>query len=155
MKILRSQDGSITQDIEKIKQRMSLFADTVTVEMEEKTKEVFGEPLSPLESVKRIVNDVREKGDDALKFYSDKFEKTTLTIDNFKVKEDEIEGAYKKVSPDFISAIKNASENIRIFQEYIRVREPKPFFSNGTRITVNYKPIENVGIYIPGGTASY
>ncbi len=155
MKILRSQDGSITQDIEKIKQRMSLFADTVTVEMEEKTKEVFGESLSPMESVKRIVNDVREKGDDALKFYSDKFEKTALSIDDFRVKEDEIEEAYKKVSPDFIKAIKNARENIRIFQEYIRVREPKPFYSNGTRIIVNYKPIEDVGIYIPGGTASY
>jgi len=155
MKILRSQDSNITQEIEKIKQRMSLFADTVTVEMEEKTKEVFGEPLSPMESVKRIVNDVKEKGDDALKFYSDKFEGTNLSVDNLRVKDTEIEEAYKKVSPDFLSAIKNARENIRVFQEYIRVRAPEPFYSNGTRITVNYKPIEDVGVYVPGGSASY
>jgi histidinol dehydrogenase len=155
MKILKSQDSNITQEIEKIKQRMSLFADTVTVEMEEKTREVFGEPLSPMESVKRIVNDVKKKGDDALKFYSDKFEGTNLSVDNLRVKDAEIEDAYKKVSPDFLSAIKNARENIRVFQEYIRIRAPEPFYSNGTSITINYKPIEDVGVYVPGGSASY
>ena len=155
MKILKSQDGNITQEIEKLKQGMSIFADMVTEGMEAKTKEVFGEPLSPMESVKRIVNDVKEKGDDALKFYSDKFEGTNLSVDNLRVKDAEIEEAYKKVSPDFLSAIKNARENIRVFQEYIRVRAPEPFYSNGTRITVNYKPIEDVGVYVPGGSASY
>ena len=155
MKILKSQDGNITQEIEKLKQGMSIFADMVTEGMEAKTKEVFGEPLSPMESVKRIVNDVKEKGDDALKFYSDKFEGTNLSVDNLRVKDTEIEEAYKKVSPDFLSAIKNARENIRVFQEYIRVRAPEPFYSNGIRITVNYKPIEDVGVYVPGGSASY
>ncbi len=155
MKILKSQDGNITQEIEKLKQGMSIFADMVTEGMEAKTKEVFGEPLSPMESVKRIVNDVKEKGDDALKFYSDKFEGTNLSVDNLRVKDTEIEDAYKKVSPDFLSAIINARENIRVFQEYIRVRAPEPFYSNGIRITVNYKPIEDVGVYVPGGSASY
>ncbi len=155
MKILKSQDSNITQEIEKLKQGMSIFADMVTEGMEAKTKEVFGEPLSPMESVRRIVNDVKEKGDDALKFYSDKFEGTNLSVDNLRVKDAEIEDAYKKVSPDFLSAIKNARENIRVFQEYIRIRAPEPFYSNGTRITVNYKPIEDVGVYVPGGSASY
>jgi histidinol dehydrogenase len=155
MKILKSQDGNITQEIEKLKQGMSIFADMVTEGMEAKTKEVFGEPLSPMESVKRIVNDVKEKGDDALKFYSDKFEGTNLSVANLRVKDAEIEEAYKKVSPDFLSAIKKARENIRVFQEYICIRAPKPYYSNGTRITVNYKPIEDVGVYVPGGSASY
>ena len=155
MKILRSQEGNLKHKIENLKQGMSIFADTVTDVMEAKTKEVFGEPLSPAESVRRVVNDVKEKGDDALKFYSDKFEGTNLSVDNLRVKDTEIEEAYKKVSPDFLSAIKNARENIRVFQEYIRVRAPEPFYSNGTRITVNYKPIEDVGVYVPGGSASY
>ena len=155
MKILKSQDGNITQEIEKLKQGMSIFANMVTEGMEAKTKEVFGEPLSPMESVKRIVNDVKKKGDDALKFYSDKFEGTNLSVDNLRVKDAEIEEAYKKVSPDFLSAIKKARENIRVFQEYIRIRAPKPFHSNGAGITINYKPIEDVGVYVPGGSASY
>ncbi|MFQ5962895.1 MAG: histidinol dehydrogenase [Candidatus Scalinduaceae bacterium] len=155
MRILRSQDGSIMRDIEKIKQELCIFADTVTEVMYEKTKEVFGEPQSPLESVKRIVNDVREKGDDALEYYSEKFDRVTLPAEDFRVEDSEIEDAYKRVSSNFISAIKNARENIRVFQEYIRVREPKPFFSNGAKINVKYEPIENIGIYIPGGSASY
>lgn len=155
MKILKSQEGNIKQEVENLKQGMSIFSDTVTEDMEAKTKEVFGEPLSPAESVKRVIKDVKEKGDEALEYYSEKFEGVSLSANDFRIEVSEIEDAYKKVSPEFISAIKNARENIRVFQEYIRVRGPKPFYSNGARITVKYEAIENVGIYVPGGSASY
>jgi len=155
MKILRSQEGNLKHKIENLKKGMSIFADTVTDVMEAKTKEVFGEPLSPEESVKRVINDVIEKGDDALEYYSEKFEGVSLSAEKIKINTSEIEDAYKKVSPEFISAIKHARENIRVFQEHIRVREPGPLDSNGARITVKYDAIENVGIYVPGGSASY
>ena len=155
MKILRSQEGNLIHKIENLKKGMSIFADTVTDMMAAKTKEVFGEPLSPEESVKRVINDVIEKGDEALEYYSEKFEGVSLSAEKIRINTPEIEGAYKKVSPEFISAIKNARENIRIFQEHIRVREPEPLDSNGARITVKYDAIENVGIYVPGGSASY
>ena len=155
MKILRSQEGNITQEIEKLKQGMSIFADTVTKGMDAKTKDVFGEPLSPAESVKRVIDDVREKGDEALEYYSEKFEGVSLSAENIKIKTSEIENAYKKVSPELISALKNAKENIREFQEHVRIREPGSFHSNGARIEVKYNAIENVGIYVPGGSASY
>ncbi len=45
MEILKLQEGNITQEIESLKQRMSIFSDTVTEGMEAKTKEVFSEPL--------------------------------------------------------------------------------------------------------------
>ena len=155
MEILKLQEGNITQEIESLKQRMSIFSDTVTEGMEAKTKEVFGEPLSPAEIVKRVIKDVKEKGDEALEYYSEQLEGVTLPAKDFKIKESEIEDAYKKVSPEFISAIRNARENIQKFQEYIRIREPEPFSSDGTRIKVKYEAIENVGIYVPGGSASY
>ncbi|GAX62589.1 histidinol dehydrogenase [Candidatus Scalindua japonica] len=155
MKILKSQECDITREIEKLKQGMSIFADTVTKGMEAKTKEVFGEPLSPAESVKRVINDVKEKGDEALEYYSEKFEGVSLSAENIKIKTSEIEEAYNKVSPELISAIKNAKENIREFQEHIRIREPGSFHSKGAKIEVKYSAIENVGIYVPGGAASY
>ncbi len=155
MKIIRSQEGNLDHKIENIKQGMSIFADTVTDVMESKTKEVFGEPLSPAESVERVVNDVKEKGDEALKYYSEKFEGVKLPAEKFRIQASEIEAAYKKVSPEFINAIKNSRENIRVFQEHIKVREPGSLESNGARITVKYSPIENVGVYVPGGSASY
>ncbi|MBS1259426.1 MAG: Histidinol dehydrogenase [Candidatus Scalindua arabica] len=155
MKILRSQEGNLRHKIENIKQGMSIFAGTVTDVMEAKTKEVFGEPLSPEESVKRVVKDVKEKGDKALEYYTEKFEGINLPAGRFRIETSEIEAAYKKVSPGLISAIKNARENIRTFQEHIRLSEPESLDSNGARITVKYDPIENVGIYVPGGSASY
>ncbi len=155
MKVIKLQDGGRGYEIEKIKEGMSLFADIVSVKMSNKTKEVFGEPLTPIEGVKRIISDVREKGDAALSYYSDKFEGVALSANDLLVKEKEIEEAYEKVSADFLRAIRRARENIKLFQKHIRIREPEPFYSNGTRITVNYDPIENVGLYIPGGSASY
>jgi histidinol dehydrogenase len=155
MKILRSQEGNLIHKIENLKKGMSIFADTVTDMMAAKTKEVFGEPLSPEESVKRVINDVIEKGDEALEYYSEKFEGVSLSAKKIRINTSEIEDAYKKASPKLVSAIKNAKENIRKFQEYIRIREPEPFHSNGARIIVKYNAIENVGIYVPGGSASY
>jgi histidinol dehydrogenase len=155
MKILRSQEGNITQEIEKLKKGMSIFADTVTKGMEAKTKEVFGEPLSPSESARRVIDGVIEKGDEALEYYSEKFEGVSLSTENIKIKTSEIEDAYNKVSPELISAIKNAKENIRKFQEHICIQEPGTFHSKGARIEVKYNAIENIGIYVPGGSASY
>ncbi|MCP5003694.1 MAG: histidinol dehydrogenase [Planctomycetes bacterium] len=134
---------------------MSLFADILSVKMAGKTSDVFGEPLSPTESVQRIVSDVREKGDSALSYYSDKFDGVTLSGEDFRVKDDEIEEAYEKVSAEFLRAIRSARDNIRAFQEHICISVPEPFYTKGTRISVKYDPIENVGLYIPGGTASY
>lgn len=155
MKVIKLQERGNEIEIEKIKQGMSLFADIISVKMADKTKEVFDEPLSPIESVKRIISDVREKDDNALSYYSEKFEGVALTANDFRVKEEEIEEAYGKVSSGFLRAIRSARENIKLFQEHIRMHEPEPFYSKGTRITVTYDPIENVGLYIPGGSASY
>ncbi|HJO55344.1 MAG TPA: hypothetical protein QF423_01580, partial [Candidatus Scalindua sp.] len=91
MKILKSQEGNITQEIEKLKKGMSIFADTVTKGMEVKTKEVFGEPLSPSESARRVIDDVIERGDEALEYYSEKFEGVNLSAENIKIKSSEIE----------------------------------------------------------------
>ena len=67
MKVINLQDGGNRNEIDKIKQGISLFADVLSVKMKQKTKEVFGKQLSPLESVKHIVDDVRENGERDLK----------------------------------------------------------------------------------------
>ena len=93
MKILRSQEGNLKHKIETLKQGMSIFSDTVTEGMVAKTKEVFGKPLSPAESVRRVIKDVREKGDEALEYYSEKFEGVSLSAKDFKIESSEIEDA--------------------------------------------------------------
>ena len=131
MKILRSQEGNIAQEVENLKQGMSIFSDTVTEWMVAKTKEVFGEPLSPAETVKCVMKDVKEKGDEALEHYSEKLDGVSLSAKDFKIEESEIEDAYKKVSPEFISAIKmqrKVSGNFRSTFAYVNLN---PFSQMG------------------------
>jgi len=107
-------------------------------------------------TVKSIIEDVKTNGDSALVHYAGKFDNLTILPENFKVNPKEIESAYSCVSPGLIRAIQNAKRNIENFQNHIKLGNPGTFDVNGNAsIVTNYKPIESVGAYIPGGSASY
>lgn len=103
--------------------------------------------------VATIIKTVRDKGDQALKEYSQQFDK--VTIDDFKVDEETIEAAYKKVDPAVIKALEVAKANITSFHEQEKERgfmdASKPGVLRGQKVT----PLARVGIYVPGGTAAY
>lgn len=105
------------------------------------------------ERVATIIKTVRDKGDQALKEYSQQFDK--VTIDDFKVDEETIEAAYKKVDPAVIKALEVAKANITSFHEQEKERgfmdASKPGVLRGQKVT----PLARVGIYVPGGTAAY
>lgn len=103
--------------------------------------------------VATIIKTVRDKGDQALKEYSQQFDK--VTIDDFKVDEETIEAAYKKVDSAVIEALEVAKANITSFHEQEKERgfmdASKPGVLRGQKVT----PLARVGIYVPGGTAAY
>lgn len=105
------------------------------------------------EQIRRMIKDIREKGDKALFAYIKAFDKADM--DNVEVSEGEIEEAYKKVEPDFLRAVRKAKQNITKYHEKQRrnswISEEHGGILLGQKIT----PIERVGIYVPGGTASY
>lgn len=104
-------------------------------------------------AVEKIISDVRENGDRALREYALKFDGAVL--DNLEVTEEEIEDAFAAVDPALIEVIKKAAENIR---EYHSKQKREGFRferKNGVILGQKITPIENAGIYIPGGTASY
>ncbi|MDD6389768.1 MAG: histidinol dehydrogenase [Firmicutes bacterium] len=104
-------------------------------------------------AVEKIISDVRENGDRALREYALKFDGAVL--DNLEVTEEEIEEAFAAVDPALIEVIKKAAENIR---EYHSKQKREGFRferKNGVILGQKITPIENAGIYIPGGTASY
>ena len=110
-------------------------------------------PASVTETVGAILTDVVRRGDAALKEYTEKFDKCTLST--LQVTEEEIEEAFATVSTEFLSTLKEAAENIRTFHE-AQVREG---FSlkreDGTVTGQRVLPLERVGLYVPGGTAAY
>ncbi|MDD5654833.1 MAG: histidinol dehydrogenase, partial [Candidatus Omnitrophica bacterium] len=105
------------------------------------------------ERVKKILDDVRLLGDEALLKYTRKFDKVKLLPRQLKVSQIDISGAYQNISPDFVSNLKIIINNINRF--YTR-QQKKPWRlkdGDGSFIGETYQPIEKVGVYIPAGTA--
>ncbi len=121
-----------------------------------KESEIFErvEPVSAVEDVVRaIIEDVRKRGDEALREYAEKFDK--VRQENFKVSEEELEAGVRAVEPQFLDILKEAAANIRAFHEK-QVRQgfmmtPREGIILGQRVV----PIERAGVYVPGGTAAY
>ena len=100
-----------------------------------------------------IIANVRARGDEALLEYCRKFDKAELP--SLAVTEEEIDEAFASVAPEFLAVLRKAAENIRAFHK-MQVRqgfqtESPDGIITGQKIT----PIQKVGVYVPGGTASY
>ncbi len=104
--------------------------------------------------VEEIIAAVREKGDQALLSYLKKFDQADLSPKELKIKEAEIEKAYKAVSPAFLEAVKKAKANISAFHEK---QLEKSWFTleEGKLLGQLVRPIEKAAVYVPGGTAAY
>ena len=119
-------------------------------EVMDKTQEAFGERLSPEESVRRILQDVREQGDGALRHYARLFD--GMELDGIEVTQDEIDKSSRQVSEELLGALDLAARRIEGFH-VATLRKSWVDLSSGLGELV--MPLQRVGIYIPGGTASY
>ena len=100
-----------------------------------------------------IISNVRQNKDEALIYYSEKFD--GVRLENIEVTADEIEEALALVEDRFIDILKNAAKSIYEFHSR-QVRNS--FIINGKEgVVIGQKviPIEKVGLYVPGGTAAY
>lgn len=105
------------------------------------------------ESVRKILDDVRAFGDDALIKYTKKFDKVKISARQLKVAEIEISGAYQNISPNFVSTLKVIIENVNRFYRKSLKKSWRIKDSDGVILGENFTPIEKVGVYIPAGTA--
>lgn len=105
------------------------------------------------DKVRKIVDDVRLFGDEALIKYTKKFDKVKLSAKQLKVSAIETSGAYQSISPDFVSNLKIIIDNINRFYLKTLRKSWKIKDADGLILGENYQPIEKVGIYIPAGTA--
>lgn len=124
----------------------------VTPEVMQKTKTVFGEPLTPLQVVERIIADVRRGGDKAVCHYAQVLDGVDVT-GRFFVSDDELAGAYKKVSRQFLADLDLALQNIEAY--HAKQKESSWFMtgSGGAFLGQKVTPLRSVAAYVPGGTA--
>lgn len=106
-----------------------------------------------LEAATAIIEDVRERGDGALRDYTERFD--GVKVENFRVPYSAIAEATSQVSEEVASALKQAAAQIRDFHErqvqqsWFAVRE------DGALVGSKVTPLDSVGIYVPGGRALY
>ena len=104
-------------------------------------------------AVREIIENVVENGDKALFEYCEKFDGAKLTA--LRVSEEEMAEALSQVSPEFIGVLKKSAANIRKFHEKQLRKGFEISDTEGIVIGQKVIPIENVGLYVPGGTAAY
>ena len=104
--------------------------------------------------VRSILHDVKKRGDAALVHYTKVFDGTRISVDKLQVRPEEIKKAYQKVPRDFLKTLEKAARRIRTFHE----RSSESLISTrekGIQLGQVLRPLERVGIYVPGGKASY
>ena len=105
------------------------------------------------ETVRKIIDDVKNRGDEAVKYYEKKFDNTELSA--LEVNQNEIETALSSAGSEYISMLERAAKNIADFHKR-QLHEGFMYTSeNGIILGQRVLPIENAGLYIPGGKASY
>ena len=106
-------------------------------------------------TVKSIIEDVKKNGDQAILQYVQKFENSQATIKNIKLSKQDLKNAYHSISKEDKQALKLAYKRIY----YYHAKQKKTSYSYpdqlDTKFYIQWNPIDNVGLYIPGGMASY
>ena len=101
--------------------------------------------------VQPMLNEIKKNGLPGVLKYAKKFD--GLGSKNFKVSKKEIAESKKLVSKEFKASVKIAVENIRKFHKYQLPQKYSVQTMKGIKCSREFRAIENIGIYIPGGTA--
>lgn len=105
--------------------------------------------------VNDIIQNVREKRDEAIFEYTLKFDGATIDQDNICVTEEEIKEAYEQVDPKLLDVIRKALVNIRDYHAKQKQYSWFDFDESGIILGQKVTPLKTVGVYVPGGKAVY
>jgi histidinol dehydrogenase len=107
--------------------------------------------------VKPILADIAANGDKAVLKYVERFDSFNFgELKNARVTEEETKAAYKVISKEVIDSLKQAKANIEKVHSGMLIRKTEIVESMpGVKVWSEFRPIENVGLYVPGGTAAY
>ncbi len=115
----------------------------------------FGDDFTSImiDTVVPIINDVKAHGDDAVKKYTEKFDRVTLS--SICVSPEEIEEGFKKTPREVIDAFSETKANIEEFHRHQLRSDIKYNRPDGAILGVHYQAIDRAAMYVPGGKAAY
>lgn len=104
-------------------------------------------------TVKAIIEDVRARGDEAVKEYTAKFD--CADCQYYRVPDDVINDALTEADPEFVNSMLNALENITEFHKKQKLNGFMTTDESGCILGQRIRGLDRVGLYVPGGTAAY
>jgi histidinol dehydrogenase len=106
----------------------------------------FGPNEDEFRNVSKIIWEVTEKGDDALRKFTKDYDHVDIQPDQFRISKEELEQAHDTIDKELLNSLRQAIENVRKYQ--------KDIFAGGKEHPgIKYKLIEPVGICVPGASA--
>ncbi|PWK65369.1 histidinol dehydrogenase [Aminobacter sp. AP02] len=106
-------------------------------------------------TVRAIIDDVRMRGDAALIDYTKKFDRADLTALGIAVTRADIDQAYVDADPEIVEALRFARDRIRSHHARQMPTDDRYVDAVGVELGSRWTAVEAVGLYVPGGTASY
>ena len=108
------------------------------------------------EKIKPILEDIKKNKDEALLKYAKEFDKAKFnSTGEFEVKKEEIQEAYRKISPQLLKTIKRCIRNVKRFAKTQMPKEYLVRIENGVVAGRRVIPLDIAGLYVPGGKAVY
>lgn len=120
-----------------------------------KNRELFGEDLTAAEVVEKIVNGVRANGDADVIKYTKLIDGADFSKKSFAVTEEEFIEAESLIDPAVFASIQKAVANVRQYHLEQKPNSWLTYREHGSILGQSCIPLDRVGIYVPGGTASY
>lgn len=102
-----------------------------------------------------IIRDVTMRGDAAVVECTQRFDNVILSAQTMRVEREWIEELAERVDEDLIAAMREAISNIRYYHEKQMAKDWYVEMANGVRLGQRIRPLQIVGLYVPGGSAAY
>jgi histidinol dehydrogenase len=116
---------------------------------------LFGEAISPQQVVERICREVRIQGTQAVLKYAQALDDPRMDASRLRVPSERMVEAHKAVAPEFLQAVRAIRNNIARFQQAILHKDVELTDGLGQVLKQRYRPLERIGICVPGGAAAY
>jgi len=154
MKIIKAEEIG-TAAVEALLKKAAFDQVELSPKIRARNKELYGEDLSAAQIVDKIVSEVRQDGDLAVIKYTKLLDGADFSAADFLVSEEEYQEAEAAADADVVASLKKAIENVRSYHQEQKPRSWMTYREQGSILGQSIIPLDRVGLYVPGGTASY